>query len=197
MPVSARVSYGEETLSISEWARRWNVSRHLLGSRIRVHGADLAMRATDPSRPERILLGRKALNVGSCSEQGCEQPAHCLGLCKRHYSRRNYEAHERARRGHKRAVAFEIGSTRINSGGYVEEKVGPGRHWRLQHRVVMERKVGRALFPEETVHHKNGDKTDNRPENLELWSSRHPKGQRIQDLLEFAQYINQTYGEAA
>ena len=46
----------------------------------------------------------------------------------------------------------------------------------------MEKSLGRKLEKYETVHHKNGRRYDNSLENLELWRSRHPSGQRVTDV---------------
>lgn len=78
----------------------------------------------------------------------------------------------------------EWGNPTQNKEGYliVKRRVAPKR-WesRNYHRVVMENELGRDLLPHENVHHINGVKDDNRIENLELWSTSQPKGQRIED----------------
>lgn len=64
----------------------------------------------------------------------------------------------------------------------------------LEHKLLMSNHIGRPLYDHETVHHKNGVRNDNRLENLELWSSSHPPGQRIEDKIQWAKEFLEQYG---
>lgn len=62
------------------------------------------------------------------------------------------------------------------------------------HRILMEKSLGRELLRHETVHHLNGQRKDNRLENLELWSSWQPAGQRVSDKIAWAKELLKFYG---
>jgi hypothetical protein len=82
------------------------------------------------------------------------------------------------------------GDGNLDSRGYVRLTVD---YRRIQeHRHVMEQMLGRKMKDFETVHHKNGRRADNRPENLELWVKAQPAGQRAVDL---AAWVVETYPE--
>jgi hypothetical protein len=99
------------------------------------------------------------------------------GLCRTCSNRLNVGAGE----GH----ANWKGGRFTSVDGYVFVWVGTPQRghsgYRLEHRIVMEQTLGRHLESWEQVHHKNGQKDDNRPENLELWVGGHLGGIRLAD----------------
>jgi hypothetical protein len=123
-----------------------------------------------------------------CSAEGCDRLHEAHGYCSTHYAYAIGRAEIAV--GGRRPVYNGEGYVRVFIPGH------PNAHktgYVLEHIAVMVELIGRPLFTDETVHHRNGVRDDNRPENLELWTSRHPKGQRVEDVVEWAREMLARY----
>ncbi len=120
-----------------------------------------------------------------CAFEGCANVARRQGWCGAHFARWQ-------RWGDPAGKRALNGSWSIDSYGYMRRYVNGVLV--IEHRWMMEQMLGRSLMKDEQVHHLNGVRDDNRPENLELWSTSQPAGQRIEDKVEWAKEILARYG---
>lgn len=117
-----------------------------------------------------------------CKNKKCKsgRPVYSKGYCSRCYNRQYKHGDPNAvlkrgtkpKDGHKLKYVF-VWDKRIKNNTGI-------------HRILMENFLGRNLIRGETVHHINGVTDDNRIDNLELWSSSQPAGQRVEDKVNWA-----------
>lgn len=169
------------------------------------------IRATGEPGPAEALRTRQE---GECSVDGCDRPQARRNLCRAHYKRlragRELAGPIQPRTKQGECTVDGCGRAATTRGfchmHYVRvmrhgeagpaqrQNTGPGSGYKvvtvdgqtmLEHRFVMEQHLGRQLWPDENIHHKNGHRADNRIENLELWVKAQPPGQRAADIVEF------------
>ena len=153
----------------------------------------------DLQRNYKVIIGprRKSLRTRGgvkCINQHCTRTGRALGACATH------------RRWIDITGSADISPSRIgvgrntgdNSATYIVKRVPKDGEFYAgkivkEHRLVMAHKLGRELYEFENVHHINGDPKDNHPDNLELWTTWQPPGQRLQDKIAWAKEILAVY----
>lgn len=138
----------------------------------------------------------KYLEGQMCAVEGCDRPIVGRRVCRMHYARlRKHGSVDSGKFHHSKhrrewhpqdstgyMWRYDPGNEHGSQSGYV-----------YQHREVMGKVLGRRLLKIESVHHRNGDRTDNNLQNLEVWLGGQHPGQRVVDLVAYAKEILARY----
>ena len=135
-------------------------------------------------------------SLAICGVNGCGKRAVSRHLCSAHNAKfkkygdplGGYIQDGRSKEWHVRKGGYVIKFDRSNPHAHPKSGIV------FQHREVIGEAIGRPLRGDEMVHHKNGDRSDNRRRNLELCIKRQPPGQRVKDQVKWAREILQEYG---
>ena len=144
---------------------------------------------------DRPIQVRGPHRAEQCRVEGCETRPYAVDLCHFHYHRDRVGKDLTAPRRSK-GVRGEWNPWRTDSNGYIVRNrttLDGQREFQAQHREVLAEKIGRPLERDENAHHKNKIRSDNRPENLELWNTAQPAGGRIEDIVEWAEQMLRRY----
>ena len=130
-----------------------------------------------------------------CTAIGCKENAiivdnsrkvYSLRFCKKHCGlkfkgkRKKTKKKKSGLKSLNKIQTMEIGTRYVNKDGYVNIKTENGII--AEHTLIMQQKLGRSLYKWESVHHKNGIRDDNSPDNLELWLGGIRYGQRAHEV---------------
>lgn len=118
--------------------------------------------------------------IEGCSFEGCPKDHEAHGLCRGHLWQQRQGKPLTPLRSYARKGWY------LDSNGYQlvldpEHPNARANGYVLEHVKVMAAILERPLLPFEEVHHRNGVKVDNHPDNLELWNTSQPAGQRTED----------------
>lgn len=177
------------TFSSNELARKFNVNKATIIKCLNLNGIESKPAGFFTSKTKNLdletikfLYFKKNLSMAKIGKQYGITGSTVVNFLKQH----NVKLKTRKQACYK-------GVNRCNSHGYVVVSLNESdrdkyihahlkqRHCIMEHRLEMSKFLGRPLESYENVHHINGVKSDNRIENLELWSSAQPSGQRIED----------------
>lgn len=179
VPMDEPIRLYQSGMAIGPIAERFGVSVGTMNRRLKQAGVVLRDRSDYP-RPgtPRMAIDLDTVRLMASEGCSCREIAAVVGASEETVRDRMIElgiprlpAKARMDRNY-----FWTGGRTVDKHGYVLVKSPGHPHataagYVREHRLVMERKLGRYLDPDEVVHHKDDDTSNNHPDNLELFAS--------------------------